>query len=66
VGEDPSTNIVICGFSSRRITSSYNCHDCFLEPGEVAGLWKRILVEADDTVEVETVLSRRVVVLAHS
>ena len=60
--------MVIEGLSSRRTTSSKSCHDCFRElvPGEVAGLWKRMLVEADDTVEVETVLSRREEVLSHS
>lgn len=56
------------GFSSNRTTSSYNCHDCLreLEPGEVDGVWNSILVEADDTVEVESVLSRREELLAHS
>jgi hypothetical protein len=57
------------GFSSSRTTSSYNCHDCLreLEPGEVDGVWNSILVEADDTVEVESVLSRREEeLLAHS
>lgn len=50
--------MVIKGFNSRRTTSSYTCHDCFreLDPGDGAGLWKRILVEADDTVEDETEL----------
>jgi hypothetical protein len=38
-----------------------------LEPGEVDGVWNSILVEADDTVEVESVLSRREEeLLAHS
>lgn len=62
------TYVVIDGVSSSRTTSSYNCHDCFRElgPGEGAGLWKRMLVEADDTVEVEKVLSRREELLAHS
>lgn len=55
------------GVNSSRTTSSYNCHDCFreLDP-EGAGLWKKMLVEADDTVEVEKVLSRREELLAHS
>lgn len=55
---DGKSYMVIKGFNSRRTTSSYTCHDCFreLDPGDGAGLWKRILVEADDTVEDETEL----------
>lgn len=66
VGHDTYT--VIEGFNSSRTTSSYNCHDCLRElaPGEVEGVGNSILVEADDTVEVETVLSRREELLAHS
>lgn len=46
------------GFNSNRTTSSKYCHDCFrgLDPGELAGVGKRTLVEVDDTVEVDTVL----------
>lgn len=55
------TYIVTDGFSSSRTASSYNCHDCFLElaPGEVPGLENRMLVDAESTVDVDTVLSRR-------
>jgi len=56
------------GFNSSRTTSSYDCHDCLREfdPEEVEGVWKSILVEVDDTVEVEMMLSRREELLAHS
>jgi hypothetical protein len=62
------TDTVMEGFNSSRTTSSYNCHDCLRElgPGEVEGVGNSILVEADDTVDVETVLSRREELLAHS
>lgn len=68
IGTNSHTYTVTEGFSSSRTTSSYSSHDCFreLDPGEVSGLWKRMLVEADDTVELETVLSRREELLAHS
>lgn len=66
------TYTVIEGFRFSRTTSSYSCHDCFcdcevdpedidVDEEEVFG--KRMLVEADDTVDV---LSRRDELLAHS
>lgn len=60
--------MVMEGFSSSRTTSSWSCHDCFreLDPDEVTGLWKRILVDAEDTVEEDTELCRRDEMLSHS
>jgi hypothetical protein len=64
------TYTVIEGFRLSRTTSSYSCHCCFcdceVDPDDVdeeEEFGKRMLVEADDTVDV---LSRRDELLAHS
>jgi hypothetical protein len=61
LGLRPNTYIVTDGFNSSRTTSSYSCQDCFrdLEPGEVAGLENRMLVDAESPVDVDTALWRR-------
>lgn len=53
--------MVTDGFNSSRTTSSYSCQDCLRdrEPGEVAGLEKRMLVDAESPVDVDTALWRR-------